>query len=95
MDSWGPWLRTRLVLLALVDDAGKLDVERVVAYLGAMGVAVSARTVEAWMREERIPLLEHLDRLLDALGVHGDARLDAYRMAATAIRSRGEAHEPR
>ncbi len=78
----GNLLRSRAVLFDLGDEKGGASAERLAGFLTDRKIPVMERTVESWFLGERRPRQGRMERVLDALGVHGDDRLEAYRLAA-------------
>lgn len=83
--TFGDLLRDRARALLLVDERGKPSPKMVAALLAGHGVAATERAVDSWFRSERVPRVR-MELVLDALGIRGDARLLAYRLAAKAGR---------
>lgn len=81
--TFGDLLRARAVLLGLTDKAGAASIDRVSEYLTASGVAgAGSSAVRSWFVGERVPRRGRMELLLDRLGVTGELRLLAYRLAA-------------
>lgn len=81
--TFGGLLRTRAVALGLVSDNGTPSIDRLSQFLTARGVTgSSASAVRSWFMGERVPRRGRMELVLDELGVHGDLRLLAYRLAA-------------
>lgn len=80
--TFGDLLRSRALVFGLTDDKGSASAERLAGFLAARGVRATTRAVESWFHGERAPRIGRMELVLDALGVHGDERLTAYRLAA-------------
>jgi hypothetical protein len=97
VDSFGDLLRARAVALGLVNERGSADSARLSAYLmDVRGIrACTKRAVESYFNGERAPRIGKMELILDALDVHGEDRLLAYRLAGR-VESEGSdasAHE--
>jgi hypothetical protein len=78
----GDLLRRRAAGLALIDEQGGADPERLAHYLTSRGIRCTPRSIDSYFRGERAPRIGKMELILDALDVHGDDRLLAYRLAA-------------
>jgi hypothetical protein len=78
----GDFLRSRAIAFGCVDDHGAASAALFASHLSSCGIATTTRAVESWFYAERAPRIGRMERILDELGVHGDDRLLAYRLAA-------------
>lgn len=74
--SFGELLRARAQRLDLAD-AGQLA-----DYLATRKIRCTKRSIASYFNGERAPRIGKMELILDALDVHGDDRLLAYRLAA-------------
>lgn len=81
--TFGSLLRARAAVLGLVSDDGAASIDRVSQFLSARNVTgAGPSAVRSWFMGERVPRRGRMELVLDELGVHGDLRLLAYRLAA-------------
>lgn len=80
--SFGELLRWRAQRLDLVSSTGAADAARLAEYLGSRKIDCSKRSIESYFNGERAPRIGKMELIMDALDVHGDDRLLAYRLAA-------------
>lgn len=79
---FGDFLRSRAIAFRCVDESGAASAAMLAEHLVRCGIPTTVRAVESWFYAERAPRIGRMARVLDELGVHGEDRLLAYRLAA-------------